>query len=173
MKIRQREYTCREQDNYIMRRKAFQEALLNVLAEIPFLCYFISWTQETEHLPSGRKRKGLPMIISERIFQILEKKNISQKHFSQETGISQSTISDWKRKKTNPSADKIMIICDALQVTPYQLLCGVEEGDTPDCFVLSKGTEEYMLIEKYRAIDRQRRSRVFGYLQALAEEGRE
>ena len=85
-----------------MRRKAFQEALLNVLAEILFLCYFISWTQETEDLPSGRKRKGLPMIISERIFQILEKKNISQKHFSQETGISQSTISDWKRKKTNP-----------------------------------------------------------------------
>ena len=42
--------------------------------------------------------------------------------FSKATGIAQSTISDWKRKKTNPSADKIMIICNVLKVTPYELL---------------------------------------------------
>ena len=40
------------------------------------------------------------MIISERIFSILTEKGISQKTFSAMTGISQSTISDWKRKKT-------------------------------------------------------------------------
>ncbi len=121
----------------------------------------------------GKTGKGGPMIISERIFQILEKKNISQKQFSEETGISQSTISDWKRKKTNPSADRIMAICDALQVTPYQLLCGESGGEfeSPECYVVSRGTEEYLLIEKYRKLDRQLRSRVLGYLQAVAEEG--
>lgn len=36
------------------------------------------------------------MIISERIFHVLEEKNISQKDFSVKTGIAQSTISDWK-----------------------------------------------------------------------------
>lgn len=44
------------------------------------------------------------MIISEKIFYLLDQKGITQKDFAVQTGISQSTISDWKRKKTNPSA---------------------------------------------------------------------
>ncbi len=51
------------------------------------------------------------MLISERIFELLKEKGITQKEFSELTGISQSTISDWKRKKTNPASDKIMLIC--------------------------------------------------------------
>ena len=62
------------------------------------------------------------MIISERMFLIMEQKGISQLEFSHGTGISQSTISDWKRKKTNPGADKIMKICKFLEVKPEELL---------------------------------------------------
>ena len=62
------------------------------------------------------------MIISEKIFYLLDQKGITQKDFAVQTGISQSTISDWKRKKTNPSADKILKICEILHVTPYELL---------------------------------------------------
>ena len=62
------------------------------------------------------------MIISEKIFYLLDKNGMSQKDFATQTGISQSTISDWKRKKTNPSADKILKICEVLHVTPYELL---------------------------------------------------
>ena len=54
------------------------------------------------------------MIISEKIFYLLDQKGITQKDFAVQTGISQSTISDWKRKKTNPSADKILKICEIL-----------------------------------------------------------
>ena len=54
------------------------------------------------------------MMISERIFRILKEKRISQKYFSEQTGIAQSTISDWKRKKTNPTSDKVLAICDVL-----------------------------------------------------------
>ncbi len=68
------------------------------------------------------------MLISERIFEMLTEKGISQKEFSEQTGISQSTISDWKRKKTNPASDKIMLICDVLNITPYELLSGVEKS---------------------------------------------
>ena len=67
------------------------------------------------------------MIISERIFHLMNEKEMSQKEFSDRTGISPSTISDWKRKKTNPAADKIMLICDVLEITPYELLSGVEK----------------------------------------------
>ena len=62
------------------------------------------------------------MIISEKIYLLMEQRGISQKEFANRTGISQSTISDWKRKKTNPAADKIMKICEVLHVSPYELL---------------------------------------------------
>ena len=64
------------------------------------------------------------MLISERIFKILEDKNMSQSTFAKQVGLAGSTVSDWKRKKTNPSADKIMDICMVLEVTPEQLLTG-------------------------------------------------
>ena len=51
------------------------------------------------------------MTISERIFELLDKRGMSQKEFSEKTGIAQSSISDWKRKKTNPVSEKILIIC--------------------------------------------------------------
>ena len=41
---------------------------------------------------------------------------MSQKEFSEKTGIAQSSISDWKRKKTNPVSEKILIICSVLDV---------------------------------------------------------
>jgi transcriptional regulator with XRE-family HTH domain len=62
------------------------------------------------------------MIISERIFMLMEEKGVSQLEMATRTGIAQSTISDWKRKKTNPSADKIMSICDVLDVSPFEVL---------------------------------------------------
>ena len=49
---------------------------------------------------------------------------MTQMEFAKRTGFSNSAISDWKRKKTNPSAEKIMDICYALDITPEQLLTG-------------------------------------------------
>lgn len=62
------------------------------------------------------------MLISERIFMIMEQKGMSQLDLAEKTGIGQSTISDWKTKKTNPQADKLMKICAALEVKPEELL---------------------------------------------------
>lgn len=62
------------------------------------------------------------MIISERIFKVMKKKGITQLELSKNTGISQSCISDWKTKKTNPQADKLMLICDYLEVPVEEIL---------------------------------------------------
>ncbi len=109
------------------------------------------------------------MIISERIFSLLKDKGISQKEFSEATGIAQSTISDWKRKKTNPAADKIMIICDVLDVTPYELLSGTEGKNfkQPDHLVLSKDSPEYELVNTLRSLGPKTRARLLGYMEAL------
>lgn len=112
------------------------------------------------------------MIVSEKIFILLQKKGMSQKEFSQRTGISQSTISDWKRKKTNPSVNKILTICEVLQISPYELLSENDletRGSSAD-YMMPLNKEESILLENYRRLDHQKRERIMGYMSALEEE---
>ena len=95
--------------------------------------------------------------ISDRIFEPLRERNMSQKEFAQKTGIAERTISDWKKKKTNPVSDKILIICEVLGVTPYDLLSGAEH--TGVCsresmmYVIDKGTELGLLVQSYQNLE--------------------
>ena len=113
------------------------------------------------------------MTISERIFEKIRAKGMSQKEFSELTGIQQSTISEWKSKKTNPAADKIMPICKALQVSPEWLLSGTgndaRRRQSIDYYVISRDSELGMLISQYNDMDQLRRKRLQGYLDALRE----
>lgn len=112
------------------------------------------------------------MTISERIFKRLDSISMSQKEFSEKTGILQSTISEWKKKKTNPSSDKIMAICVALDVTPEWLLSGVGPAggrmDRQDLYLIDKTTELGSLIEMYDNLNSDYRERVLGYVTAFA-----
>ena len=111
------------------------------------------------------------MTISEKIFALLEQKELSQKEFSEKTEISQSTISDWKRKRTNPSSDEILKICEVLQVSPYELLAeddSVSSEITADHnIVLNKN--EIILLENYRNFSSRQKERLLGYLETLRE----
>ncbi len=111
------------------------------------------------------------MIISERIFKMLEEKEISQKEFSERTGIAQSTISDWKRKKTNPAADKIMIICDVLGITPHELLTGTKGGGKRqvDYMIVDKESNDYLVLEQFHSLSAMDKGRFLGYLKAMSE----
>ena len=110
------------------------------------------------------------MIISERIFKLLKEKNIKQKEFAKKTGISESTISDWKRKQTNPASDKIMKICEVLDVSPYELLSPDDNSRfaSNDKYVVEKGSDEYVVVRSMRELDIARRNRIVGYAEALA-----
>ena len=111
------------------------------------------------------------MLISERIFEKLKEMKMTQKEFSEKTGIRQSTISEWKKKHTNPSADKIMVICKVLRVDPDWLLSGstVRDGgrNQVDWFVIKKDTELGVLIESYNRLDAVQRGRLMGYIEAM------
>ena len=82
------------------------------------------------------------MTISDRIFEKLAKTGMTQKKFSEETGIQQSTISEWKKNHTNPTSDKIMPICKTLKVSPEWLLSGIDRAGNKR----KKG--DYLIIEK-------------------------
>ena len=111
--------------------------------------------------------------ISDRIFELIKENGMTQKEFSEKTGIAQSTISDWKRKKTNPVADKILIISETLGVTPYDLLSGAEHvgsrSNESTTYVVDKGTELGILIETYQNMDTANQKRLLGYMQALMD----
>ena len=100
------------------------------------------------------------MTISERIFDLLEERGMTQKEFSELTGIAQSSISDWKRKKTNPVSEKILIICEVLKVTPYELLGGTDgEGkrsNPSEVIIIEKNSEPARPVCDFLAPPRRR-----------------
>ncbi|MCR4764456.1 MAG: helix-turn-helix domain-containing protein [Lachnospiraceae bacterium] len=111
------------------------------------------------------------MTISERIFELLKKRGMSQKEFSERTGIAQSSISDWKRKHTNPVSEKILIICETLGVTPYELLSGTEgEGsrsNPSEMMLIDKNSENGRVICEFLSMDKGMQGRLIGYMEAL------
>ena len=113
------------------------------------------------------------MTIRDRIFDKLDELNMTQKDFSEKTGIPQTTVSDWRKKKTNPTAEKIMIICKVLGVTPEWLLSGVETHGTrsnpQEWYAIDAKTEAGVLLTTYNSFDSRNQARLLGYAQALAK----
>ena len=113
------------------------------------------------------------MIISERIFKILQDKNMSQSSFAKKAGLAGSTISDWKTKKTNPSADKIMDICVALEVTPEELLTG-EGIDEEKSFAITGSKDrmtpiDWQIINDFHGMKEAQKRRLLKYMEALKQ----
>ncbi len=111
------------------------------------------------------------MTISDRIFERLRAIHMTQKEFSESTGIAPSTISEWKSKRTNPTSEKIMIICKVLDVTPEWILSGVgktgERGNEIPWYVIDKDSDMGLLIERYHDMDEKQRDRLRGYIEAM------
>ncbi len=81
--------------------------------------------------PKIRTKGYYTMNIYEKIFARLEELHMSQIELSRKTGIATSTISDWRKKKINPQADKLVTICKALDMSLVDLLCDEEETEQP------------------------------------------
>ena len=110
------------------------------------------------------------MTISERMFQIMEEQGISQAELSRRAGISERTISDWRHKKTNPGADKIMIICEVLQIDPKTLLIGEGREHTEVSYSLEGDTSslvEEKLVYNYREFSEEKKRRLLAYMNML------
>lgn len=113
------------------------------------------------------------MLISERILIIIQEKNMTQAEFAKRAGIAPSTISEWKKKKTNPSADKIMDICLALEVTPEELLSGggVEEEE---CVAITVNRDrmtplDWQIINDFHGMKEAQKRRLLKYMEVLKQ----
>lgn len=111
------------------------------------------------------------MTIGERVIELVRDRGMTQKEFSEKTGIPQSTMSSWKGKKQNPSIDKLKVICDVLRVDPYYLIAGTESNEAlnNDYITVYKDDDEYEFLIEYRKLDRDRKNRLLGYISAISE----
>lgn len=108
------------------------------------------------------------MTVSQRIFQIMSEKGITQNDLSKRAQIPKSTISAWKTRGSSPDSTKLNLIADCLEVSVADLL------DPDTCDVVSSGSNnniqngnnnniaitncdydinEKKLIEKFRELD--------------------
>ena len=105
------------------------------------------------------------MNIYEKIFARLEELHMSQIELSRRTGIATSTISDWRKKKINPQADKLVSICKALDMSLVDLLCDEEEvkSTTGSDFIV----DGQHIIEIFSESDPQIKRRLLRYFELL------
>ena len=127
----------------------------------------LRWLYNTS--PDGDRMKT----ISDRIFELLREQKMSQKEFAKRTGIAESSISDWKKKRTNPVADKILIISRVLGVSPEYLLSGAEGSGTRSrensMYVIMKDIELGQVVETYQNLAYGQQKRLLGYMEAMRE----
>ena len=104
------------------------------------------------------------MNIYEKIFARLEELHMSQIELSRRTGIATSTISDWRKKKINPQADRLVAICKALKMSLVDLLCD-EEDKKNSILNVDYMTDDQIIIDFINAADSDVKRRIISYLE--------
>lgn len=117
------------------------------------------------------EKRGCEMTISERILKVLKERNMTQVEFAKQVGIATSTISEWKKRKTNPSVDKLMDICNVLQITPEQLLTGKGIEDEEEIALATPESRftplDIQIVEDYHSLKEEQQKRLMAYMEAL------
>ena len=76
---------------------------------------------------------------------------------------------DWKKKKTNPKADCLLSICDALDITPEQLLTGKgidpEYKDTDMDYEVTRS--DIKILKQIHSLGDEQYKRLMTYMKAL------
>ena len=130
------------------------------------LAYTNSWHIQTVAI-YGREVDEL-MTISERLFVIMKDKNVSMPDLSRMTGISRHTIFDWQRRGTNPGADKIMVICEALEIAPEELLMGtIKVSSSGKTTGIDTESFENQIVEVCRGFSDEQKRRLLAYASML------
>lgn len=121
---------------------------------------------------SGKGKENYKMMgkecvsVTDRIFELLRVKNVSQKELADLTGISTSAISDWKHKGTTPSAVKVQKICEALGVMPEDIL-GKKSNESKNQYIIKQDNELYEFVKLYDSMDIDVRERILAYAFAM------
>lgn len=101
------------------------------------------------------------MNITEKMFNIMQEKNIKSVQLAQKLGIKSSVISSWKARNSNPPIEYILPICELLDITVYELL------DTSDSVTAS---DERELLTYYRECSKDDRNIIRHFASRLSND---
>lgn len=101
------------------------------------------------------------MDILDRIVQLREESHWTEYQLAEKSGLTQSTISSWYRKKMTPSIPSLQKICNAFGISLSQFF--LEDGD--DTVLLNK--QQIALIEVTTRLDSEQLRRLLAFLEAL------
>jgi transcriptional regulator with XRE-family HTH domain len=131
--------------------------------------------------------------ISERIFDVLKRSGKKQADLAKHVGVRSNTVSDWKNKGINPSADLIPKIAEFLGVSCDYLLTGKEhpgisasnihnsavvQGNHATTLIVKNGKEEgrelsdqeVELLRIFNLLDVKRQTALLSYAYKLEDE---
>lgn len=97
----------------------------------------------------------------ENILILAKEKGISNKQICDMLGKSTSYINDWKKGKSKPKADEIIILANLFQVTTDFLLTG------------KNNQSEIKIVKIYNKLNQNNKIKVEGYAEGLLQEQQE
>ena len=113
------------------------------------------------------------MTICERMFQELERKNLTAYGLCQAIGVGTSTTTTWKTRNTDPPAKHIYNICEYLGCSVEYLLTGQGPQATKKDPTREISPDELEMLELFRALPYKEQQRAIGRLQTLVEISKE
>ena len=103
------------------------------------------------------------MCIIDNILSLLSKKKVNQVDLCKHIGVSTSTMTNWKIRKTDPPARYIIPICEYLSVSPMLLLTGEETNSN------AISSDEASLLNAYNSVDELSKALIMERATSLAE----
>ena len=94
-----------------------------------------------------------------RIFELLDKQGMEQKTFAEAVGTKETTVSDWRRGKSNSYNRYLVKIAQVLGTTTADLLGEAQKSSPP--------SEEDRLLAGYDALSARNREKLEEYLDLL------
>lgn len=64
------------------------------------------------------------LLIGAKIQEYRKKRGMNQEEFAAEVGVTRQAVSKWETDRAYPDLDKLVTICDILQINIAELLCG-------------------------------------------------
>lgn len=103
------------------------------------------------------------MCIIDNILSLLSKKKVNQVDLCKHIGVSTSTMTNWKIRKTDPPARYIIPICEYLSVSPMLLLTGEETNSN------AISSDEASLLNAYNSVDELSKALIMERATSLAD----
>lgn len=116
----------------------------------------------------------MPSEIYERFEKLKERKGVSSYAVSKGTGITTTTLTNWKKGKYTPKQDKLQLIADYFGVTLDYLVSGEEKEvsmpEQADLWIAIRKDKKLLeALEKYMNLSDKKKKHVIDTIDVLSE----